>query len=485
MSNALRTRPTRTPWTRLRALMPSSVAGQIALLIVAAVVLAHAMATLAFFTLREPWRPDDHPGVAATRLATVSRLLDGASPADRPALLANAARMLPTLRIEAWDGAVPEAAGADRVIDHPMVQRLRDGFARPLAIADLWAAGRPSDAPSGVRIGIATPGGARLSALVPDDDRPPMRQGAIIFTFVFLAVAVSLISLWATRALTAPLARLVEAADEFGTRMNLVDLPENGPREVVALSRALDRMRARVRRLVDDRTQMLAAISHDLRTPITRLRLRAEFIEDDHARSMTLRDLDQMNGLVEAALSFVRDGQSPDGGTRTGTKTLIDLASVVQTVSDEFADIGADVRVSESRHVLVQGRPDELQRAIMNLVDNAVKYGGSARLSVLQTEHGVAVEVSDDGPGIPESERDAMLQPFVRGDRARNLDTASGFGLGLSIVLAIVDSHEGRLTLRNRTPRGLTARIELARAASLPVAPPAAAIEAGHRAAAE
>jgi signal transduction histidine kinase len=277
----------------------------------------------------------------------------------------------------------------------------------------------------------------------------------------------------------------VEAADEFGTRMNLVDLPENGPREVVALSRALDRMRARVRRLVDDRTQMLAAISHDLRTPITRLRLRAEFIEDDHARSMTLRDLDQMNGLVEAALSFVRDGQSPDGGTRTGTKTLIDLASVVQTVSDEFADIGADVRVSESRHVLVQGRPDELQRAIMNLVDNAVKYGGSARLSVLQTEHGVAVEVSDDGPGIPESERDAMLQPFVRGDRARNLDTASGFGLGLSIVLAIVDSHEGRLTLRNRAPRGLTARIELARAASLPVAPPAAAIEAGHRAAAE
>ncbi|MCK2056658.1 ATP-binding protein [Methylobacterium sp. 37f] len=482
----------RAPWTRLRTLVPSSVAGQIALLIVAAVVLAHAMATLAFFTLREPWRPDDHPGVAATRLATVARLLDGAAPADRPALLANAARMLPTLRIEPWDGTGPEtgrseATGGDRLGDRPgdrlgdhsMVQRLRDGFGRPLGITDLWADRRPADTPAGVRVGIVTPAGARLSALVPDDDRPPMRQGAIIFTFVFLAVAVSLISLWATRALTAPLARLAEAADAFGTRMNFVDLPENGPREVVTLSRALDRMRARVRRLVDDRTQMLAAISHDLRTPITRLRLRAEFIEDDHARSMTLRDLDQMNGLVEAALSFVRDGQSPGGGARI----LVDLASIVQTVADEFADIGADVRVDETRHVLVQGRPDELQRAIVNLVDNAVKYGGAARLTVTQTERGIAVDISDDGPGIPESERDAMLQPFVRGDRARNLDTASGFGLGLSIVLAIVDSHEGRFTLRNRTPRGLTARIELPRAAA--ASPSNSPTEATHRAAAE
>ncbi|WP_264050720.1 ATP-binding protein [Methylobacterium flocculans] len=474
--------------SRLRALKPSSVGGQIALLIVAAVVLTHALATLAFFTLREPWRPDDHPGVAATRLATVARLLDAAAAADRPTLLANAARMLPTLRLQAWDGSLPEAGGAgtaggDRIGDHPMVQRLRDGFGRPLAVTDLWSAGRPADAASGVRVGMTTPGGARLSALVPDDDRPPMRQGAVIFTFVFLAVAVSLISLWATRALTAPLARLVEAADEFGTRMNLVDLPQNGPREVVALSRALDRMRARVRRLVDDRTQMLAAISHDLRTPITRLRLRAEFIEDDHARAMTLRDLDQMNGLVEAALSFVRDGQSPEAG-RTATRTLIDLASVVQTVADAFADIGADVRVAETRHVLVQGRPEELQRAIMNLVDNAVKYGGLARLAVLQTEQGVAVEVSDDGPGIPEAEREMMLQPFVRGDRARNLDTASGFGLGLSIVSAIVDAHGGRFTLRNRSPRGLTARIDLPRAAAHPAAPQDSAANAAHRPAA-
>ncbi|NEU13525.1 two-component sensor histidine kinase [Methylobacterium sp. BTF04] len=458
---------------RLAALIPGSVAGQIALLIVAAIVVTHALATLAFFTLREPWRPDEHPGVAATRLSTLARLLDGAAPAERDALLANASRMLPTLHLEPWAGA---GAHETAPVDHTIVQRVRDGFARPLAITDLSSSDGAGETQGGIHIGIVTPNGARLSAHLPDDDRPPIRQGAIVVTFLFLAVALSLISLWATRALTAPLARLAEAAEAFGTRMNLVALPENGPQEVIAVSRALDRMRARVRRLIDDRTQMLAAISHDLRTPITRLRLRAEFIEDDHARTMTLRDLDQMNGLVEAALSFVRDGRQGEGAAAT----LIDLGSVVQTVCDGFADVGADVRVEDTRHVLVQGRPEELQRALMNLVDNAVKYGGAARVTMSASERGIAVEVCDDGPGIPEGECDAMLQPFVRGDRARNLDTASGFGLGLSIVLAVVEAHEGRFVLSNRTPHGLCARIDLplaaARLASPRAAPPTARI---------
>ncbi|MFY9291072.1 MAG: ATP-binding protein, partial [Methylorubrum rhodinum] len=261
----------------------------------------------------------------------------------------------------------------------------------------------------------------------------------------------------------------------FGTADEAPPLPKRGPEEVLALARALDRMRARVLRLLDDRTQMLAAISHDLRTPITRLRLRAEFIEDERAREMTLRDLDQMNGLVESALSYVRDGQ---GGASEGEPALIDLASVVQTVCDGFSDVGAAVSLERSRHVLVRGRPDDLQRALTNLVDNAVKYGGGARIrmgpargmDVQGACPGVAVEVLDDGPGIPEAERHAMLQPFVRGDRARNLNAATGFGLGLSIVLAIVEGHGGRLTLENRRTDGkvggLCARIELPLAAS-------------------
>ncbi|MHC2087100.1 ATP-binding protein [Methylobacterium sp. CM6244] len=448
---------TKGRWGRLLGFPPRSIAGQIAMLSVAAIVVSHAVATLAFLMLREPWNPDNHPGVAATRLATIVRLLDAAPPGDRPRLLQDAARSLPGLQLEAAPGLpeTPAPNTRDGQADHPIVQRMRDGFGRPLTITDLSSPGKVPETASGIRIGITTPSGASLRATLPDDVRSPFGPGPIIFTFVLLGITLSLMSIWATRALTAPLAKLAEAADAFGTGMNLVALPRNGPKEVMAVSRALDTMRGRVRRLIDDRTQMLAAISHDLRTPITRLRLRAEFIEDDHARTMTLRDLDQMNGLVDAALSFVRDGQAG------GTQTLVDLASLVQTVCDGFADVGADVRVEQTRHVLVRGRADELQRAIVNLVDNAVKYGGAARLTMHPSDQGVALEVSDDGPGIPAAERDAMVQPFVRGDRARNLNEASGFGLGLSIVLAIVEGHGGRLTLSNKLPHGLVARIDL------------------------
>ncbi|WP_342151166.1 ATP-binding protein [Methylorubrum sp. SB2] len=445
---------------------PKSAAGQIALLVVAAMLAAHVLATVAVIALREPWRADGRPGVAAIRLATVVRLMDAAEPAEREAILHAGARSLPSLRIAPWDGTPPPAGAEGASLEHhPLVERLRDGFGRGLVLTDLAPAGHESGF---LQIGLATPAGARLRAALPDDNpRPPIGQGALIFTFVFLGVSLLLLLFWATRALTAPLAGLAAAAEAFGTAEEAPPLPKRGPEEVLALARALDRMRARVLRLLDDRTQMLAAISHDLRTPITRLRLRAEFIEDERAREMTLRDLDQMNGLVESALSYVRDGQ---GGAIEGEPALIDLASVVQTVCDGFSDIGAAVSLERSRHVLVRGRPDDLQRALTNLVDNAVKYGGGARIRMgpagQGSRPGVAVEVLDDGPGIPEAERHAMLQPFVRGDRARNLDTATGFGLGLSIVLAIVEGHGGRLTLENREGGGLCARIELPLAAS-------------------
>ena len=461
-------RPRHRAWPRLPWPRPKKAAGQIALLVVAALLAAHVLAAVTLLALREPWRPDERPGVAATRLSTVARLLDAAEPAERDGLLRAAAQGLPTLRIASWDGTAPSAgqgAAEEEIGRHPLIERLRDGFGRALPVTDL-SPGRDREKTGLLQVGITTPSGARMRAVLPDDSPRPPAQGPIIFTFVFLGVSLTLLSFWATRALTAPLAGLAAAAEAFGTAEEPPPLPKRGPEEVLALPRALDRMRTRLLRLLDDRTQMLAAISHDLRTPITRLRLRAEFIEDERAREMTLRDLDQMNGLVESALSYVRDGQGAPG---EGETTLIDLASVVQTVCDGFSDIGAAVSLERTRHVLVRGRPDDLQRAITNLVDNAVKYGGGARLVMGPAgsgdRPGVAVEVLDDGPGIPDAERSAMLQPFVRGDRARNLDSASGFGLGLSIVLAIVEGHGGRLRLENRPGGGFCARIELPLAA--------------------
>ncbi|MBD8908652.1 histidine kinase dimerization/phospho-acceptor domain-containing protein, partial [Methylorubrum zatmanii] len=287
----------RLPWLRLPWPRPRKAARQIALLVVAALLAAHVLATIAVLALREPWRPDERPGVAATRLSTVARLLDAAAPEEREGLIRAAARSLPTLRIAPWDGTAPpaevgEAGESEEVEHHPLVERLRDGFGRALPVTDL--APRHDREQTGIlQIGITTPAGARLRAVLPDDHPRPPAQGAIVFTFVFLGLSLTLLSFWATRALTAPLAGLAAAAEAFGTAEEPPPLPKRGPEEVLALARALDRMRARVLRLLDDRTQMLAAISHDLRTPITRLRLRAEFIEDDRAREMTLRDLDQ------------------------------------------------------------------------------------------------------------------------------------------------------------------------------------------------
>ena len=385
--------------TRLR---PTTIAGQIALLVVAGIALAHVVATVAFLLLHESQNPDELPGVAASRLGTLVRLLDAADPAARPALLLSG-RSLPLIHVEAWDGTVP--TGAQPVPDLPVIRRLRNGAGRAVTITDL-SDGDPERAAGRLHVGISTPAGATLQATLPNDPLRGPKHGALIFTVVFLALTLALLSVWATRALTAPLKRLAAAAEAFGARDDHVALPEAGPREVLAVSRALDRMRSRVRRLIDDRTQMLAAISHDLRTPITRLRLRAEFIEDDAARAATLRDLDQMNGLVEAALSFVRDGQARD----TNSHSLVDLASVVQTVCDDFSDVGAPVSVSRSRHVLVQGRTEELQRAVTNLVDNAVKYGGRADVRMEPSERG--------NPGLRARCRSGHPRRRARGDAA-------------------------------------------------------------------
>ncbi|ACA15403.1 integral membrane sensor signal transduction histidine kinase [Methylobacterium sp. 4-46] len=432
------------------------IAGQIAILVVAAIVVTHVVLMVAFLLMRpELRRLEEHPGALANRLALVVRMLAAASPGERPAIAQAAGRGPTGLRL----AVLPDEAAPARTHDSTEAEELQRALGEAWRVESVGRIAPGDDRPR--QLVIRGRGLVAAADLPPRYERRTPLTGAIIATLVFLALSLTLLSVWAARALAAPLQRLAGAAEAFGTDMDLAPLPQAGPEEVLAVSRALDRMRARVKRLVDDRTHMLAAISHDLRTPITRLRLRAEFLEDETLRAQFLRDLDQMNALVEAALSFVRDGRSREG------LALVDLASVVQTVCDGFADVGQEVRAEGLRPSLVKGAPDELQRALTNLVDNAVKYGGGATVRLVPAgPQAVAVEVLDEGPGIPEEEQAAMLEPFVRGDRARTLNEAGGFGLGLAIAHAIAQSHGGRLTLANRSPRGLAARLELPRAAA-------------------
>ena len=291
--------------------------------------------------------------------------------------------------------------------------------------------------------------------VLPDRPRPPFLGGPWMMTLLFAVISVTLLGLWAARALTAPLSSFAKAAESFSLNGAAAPLPERGPEEIRSVARALNRMRERITGLIDDRTKMLAAISHDLRTPITRMRLRSEFIEDETHRSRMLGDLDQMRSMLESVLSFLRNGR------RLEAMTLADIASTLQLITDQFGDIGRKVAYDGPAHAMATVRPDDLHRAVTNLVENAVRFGAEAVIRLRVSADQLTIDVEDDGPGISDALKQNMLEPFVRGDEARNMDEAAGFGLGLSITNAIVLAHGGTLSLHDRQPHGLVVRIRL------------------------
>ncbi|MGA7805330.1 ATP-binding protein, partial [Bradyrhizobium sp.] len=303
--------------------------------------------------------------------------------------------------------------------------------------------------------GIVVPDGAVIAATAASDPRPPFWGGPWMMTLLFAVISVTLLSLWAAHALTAPLSSFARAAESFSLDGAAAALPERGPAEIRAAARALNRMRERITGLIDDRTRMLAAISHDLRTPITRLRLRSEFIEDDNHRSQTLADLDHMRAMLEAVLSFLRNDN------RLESMTLVDIASTLQLVADQFADMGHRVSYDGPDHAVATARPDDLHRSITNLVENAVRFGTQALIRLTMSPERLTIDIEDDGPGISDAHKADVLEPFVRGDHARNMDEATGFGLGLSIARAIVLAHGGELALQDRQPHGLIVRVRL------------------------
>jgi signal transduction histidine kinase len=305
------------------------------------------------------------------------------------------------------------------------------------------------------KVGIVLPDGAMLSANLLKDWQRPFWGGPWMMTLLFAVISLTLLGLWAARALTAPLSSFARAAEEFSLDGTAAPLPERGPEEIRSVAKALNRMRQRITALIDDRTKMLAAISHDLRTPITRMRLRSEFIEDDGHRSRMLHDLDQMRSMLESVLSFLRNDRKLE------SMTLVDIASTLQLITDQFTDMGHKASYEGPEHAMATVRPDDLHRSVTNLVENAVKFGAEAIVRLIASPDVMTIEVEDDGPGISDARKDVMLEPFVRGDDARNMDEASGFGLGLSIARSIVLAHGGELSLHDREPHGLIVRIRL------------------------
>lgn len=312
-----------------------------------------------------------------------------------------------------------------------------------------------------LEVSLRLPSGEWLNLGIQVPPPRPWHSETFLVSFLVMSVAGGLLILWAVRRLTAPVRALADAADRLGRDVNADPLPENGPSEVATAARAFNTMAERIRRFVGDRTQLLAAVSHDLRTPITRLRLRAEFMDDDEQRRKMLADLDEMEAMISATLTFARDESL---GEPTGP---LDLAALCRTVLDEAADAHPSLAAAISYHgperLTVQARPVALKRALANLVGNALAYGGAARLALLPPEapgRPVRLTVDDDGPGIPPAELETVFQPFRRLEASRNRETG-GTGLGLPIARNILRAHGGDVALRNRPQGGLQAQAVL------------------------
>jgi signal transduction histidine kinase len=451
----------------LSHLAPDRIVFRIALVLIAVMVLAQAIGFLFFLSGRPLIQHRGDLDAVESRLrAPVAALLAGAS-GERSAIAARFST--PRFGIRAESAFRPR----DLVVDLPGFFPLRDRLLVNLADSidqvvieapvnprDLgpplpWS-GLRSDLP--VTAWLRLRDGSWMAATMPAGDLLPRGPFFALIPWAGAGASILLISLLVARRVSATLRRFAGATERFGLDIAATPLAETGPAEVRSVLRAFNLMQARLKRFVADRTRMLAAISHDLMTPISRLRLRAEALPRGEARERMLGDLALMDRMVAATLDFARDDVAAEQRQR------LDLASLVQSVCDEFADdnTGSDggVTYRGPDYLEIVAAPTALGRAIRNVVENAVKYGARAEVTLSRSELGAEIAVSDGGPGIPEAELERVFEPFYRLDRARSSETG-GSGLGLAIARNVLRAHGGEITLANAKGGGLTATMTL------------------------
>jgi len=307
-----------------------------------------------------------------------------------------------------------------------------------------------------LQVAVPLPDGQWLSFATALPGSGPSFSHQFLLSMGIMAVIILVVSVWVVRRVTAPLASLSAAAERLGNDLNAAPMAETGTIETRQASRAFNTMQSRLRTLIENRTRMLAAISHDLRTPLTLLRLRAETMDNAAEREKMLSTIAEMDALVATTLAFARDEATAEARRPT------DLTALVQSIVDDMADTGLPVKIEPAETVVHNCRPASLKRAIRNLIDNAVKYGKKADVAVVTTPKSIKITIDDEGPGIPEQELSRVFEPFYRAEESRSPETG-GVGLGLAIALSTVQAHGGQILLNNRQAGGLRASILLPR----------------------
>ena len=454
----------------MRRLIPDTIAGRTLLVLLVGLTLSHAASMAIYVVDRASALALAEGGHVGERIATIVELFESTPADERQRLIARANG--PALRITVSDASAVQGdqpatwqtdvlrqalvAHLSRVGERGMRIRHLDGdTALARGILAPWPGTQPLPEKV-ISVSLQVPGGAWLNFVAPVAAAESIWSVKLVLSMVVMIAAIVILSAIVVRHLVAPLRLFSHAAERLGIDVHAPPLRERGPREVRRAAQAFNQMQDRIRRFVDDRTRMLAAISHDLRTPITRLRLRAELVADEEQHEKMLRDLDEMESMISSILSFAREDTSDE------PQEVIDLAALVQSVCDDLSDLGHDVGFSGADRLPYACRRLGLRRALTNLVENAVRYGGRTRVKLSQAEAEIAIRIEDQGPGIPEAEREKAFDAFYRVEQSRSRETG-GTGVGLYVARAVVRGHGGDITLSNRPEGGLMAEVILPR----------------------
>lgn len=361
------------------------------------------------------------------------------------------------LRLNAGNLTFPAEAGGNTVRPQTRGASPGGGFGREHG--GRWALASGDGAPVEIlRGGLRLGDGSWLNFAAPLAVQPPVWTSPMLLLVAATSLTAAAIAAFAIWRASVPLSMFAAAAERLGHDLDARPLDERGPQEVVGAARAFNGMQARLQRMVRQRTQMLAAMSHDLRTPLTRLRLRAELIDDASQQEKMLADLDQMEYLIATSLEFARDAFSGE------TPARLDIAALVQTICDEATDAGGCVRYHGPERAPFTARQMALRRAVANLIDNAMRHGQEVDVGLAVNgdakNERAEITVDDDGPGLPESELGKVGEPFYRPDSSRSRE-GGGAGLGLAIVRAAAAAHGGTIALCNRPTGGLRATLAI------------------------
>lgn len=503
------------PFARLlAALPPRTLRGRVVLVLACGMVLIQIVSMLYVVTRGGPFVYSSVARQAAMRLAGQALLLDAAKPETRADMIAQmvqgASRIaltttapiaphvgtapselsgtagtsgMPALAADVYSAIFADHLRGLLAPDMQLVCRV-DGIARDVGRRPPPPPGRIDDGhyDIGYTVGVRLRDGmwAVFTHVLPEGDRPWIPQ-PMLWDLGWRIVGVALLGLLVVGWMTRPLRMLADAADEFGAGLVRAPLPERGPLEIRRAAQAFNRMQDRIRQFVDERGRLLAAISHDLRTPVTRMRLRADQVEPPELRERFLADLDEIRDLLSTTIDFVRSTDSREA------TAAVDVTALLESLAEDCLDLHngqagqtghvglteqmgqAPLRITlhgtaEGRPTHIQAQPLALKRCLSNLLENAARYGGGqVDMEVRDTGDTLSVAIRDRGPGLPEHYTDKVFEPFFRVEHSRNRQTG-GSGLGLSIARNIARQHGGDITLTNRDGGGLEALLRLPRA---------------------